>query len=493
MPEVQRLDGGEALQDAGPPATGMGPLNPESTLEAASAAQLRAQDRRHARLLDALVPGTEWSRLRIEEADIRLHRLDWRRLVDVGRGVFFHQFTTAEGLGNNLAGMDSAAGDKPRPNFRRFQHGEFGAPETTTCISCHWKGGEHGAGDRTDNAYLLGDGQSLSSHDERNPPSLLGQGWIQLVAEEMNADLAAQRLIALDESATSDQSVTVDLVAKGISFGRLRVFPDGSEDATLVTGVDADLVIKPFGWKGVWPNIRRFVEGSLQLHMGMQSDNLVRQGMPERVGRGPHPKDPDNDGVEREVTDGQISAVEAYIATLETGAVLVPPAPETQFAWQRGDELFGAMGCRECHVPYVELDSSIYRIRSDVTGETLMELDLATMGAEPRPSRDPLSGKLRVAMFSDLRRHGMGEGLQGPNVERGVARTHYMTPRLWGLARSSPYLYDGRAATFDEAIAQHGEEGAEAADAFNRLGFHDKAAVRVFLLSLTRKPAALVR
>ena len=56
----------------------------------------------------------------------------------------------------------------------------------------------------------------------------------------------------------------------------------------------------------------------------------------------------------------------------------------------------------------------------------------------------------------------MGPSNVAQHVQRGVAVTEYLTPRLWGMADSAPYLHDGRAPSFDYAIAGHGGEEAAA-------------------------------
>jgi len=73
-----------------------------------------------------------------------------------------------------------------------------------------------------------------------------------------------------------------------------------------------------------------------------------------------------------------------------------------------------------------------------------------------------------------------------------VAGHEHLTPRLWGVADSAPYLHDGRAPSFDYAIAGHGGEGAAARAAFAALSFEDKGALRVYLMSLRREPRVIV-
>jgi CxxC motif-containing protein (DUF1111 family) len=101
-------------------------------------------------------------------------------------------------------------------------------------------------------------------------------------------------------------------------------------------------------------------------------------------------------------------------------------------------------------------------------------------------------GGYPVWLFSDLKRHDMGPSNAARHVQRGVARTEYLTPRLWGLADSAPYLHDGRAPSFDYAIAGHDGEGAAARAAFASLSWYDKGALRVYLMSLRRSSRLMV-
>ena len=115
-------------------------------------------------------------------------------------------------------------------------------------------------------------------------------------------------------------------------------------------------------------------------------------------------------------------------------------------------------------------------------------------GAEPpRVLRyDPSAGGHPVWLFSDLKRHDMGPENAARHVQNGVGPGDYLTPRLWGVADSAPYLHDGRAPSFDYAIAGHGGEGAAARAAFAALTWEEKGALRVYLMSLRRSPRVIV-
>ncbi|TMB53585.1 MAG: hypothetical protein E6J56_13140, partial [Deltaproteobacteria bacterium] len=105
---------------------------------------------------------------------------------------------------------------------------------------------------------------------------------------------------------------------------------------------------------------------------------------------------------------------------------------------------------------------------------------------------DPELHGYPVWLFSDLKRHDMGTANTAQHVQRGVALNEYLTPRLWGVADSAPYLHDGRAPSFDYAIAGHDGEGAPARAAFAALPFEEKGPLRVYLMSLRRVTRVVV-
>ena len=89
----------------------------------------------------------------------------------------------------------------------------------------------------------------------------------------------------------------------------------------------------------------------------------------------------------------------------------------------------------------------------------------------------------RVRLFSDLLLHDMGA--LGDGIEQGEASgNEFRTAPLWGVARSVPYLHDGRAATLDDAIAAHAGEGQAARDRFLALSASERAALLAYLNAL---------
>jgi CxxC motif-containing protein (DUF1111 family) len=127
-----------------------------------------------------------------------------------------------------------------------------------------------------------------------------------------------------------------------------------------------------------------------------------------------------------------------------------------------------------------------------LTVEGLPPIDLSQQMRQPGLRYDASLGGYPVWLFSDLKRHDMGKANAAQHVQRGVALQQYLTPRLWGVADSAPYLHDGRAPSFDYAIAGHDGEGAAARAAFQALSLEERGYLRVYLMSMRRVPRVMV-
>ena len=469
------------------------------SLEAAREAHRLAERRHLLRLREARAPG---SFLREVHAALDPERVAGGEicpdeLANLGELVFEHEYGFADGLGGGQAVATNPAGP-----FRRVHEGAFGGPETISCSSCHWIGGPNGAGAETDNAFLHGNGDRIRSGDDRNPPALIALGVVEALAREMTRELHRQRDAIVAEASRAGEPGEARLIAKGVDFGVLRAAKDGEIDVSGVRGVDGDLVVKPFGWKGTLAAIEAFSGEALQMHIGVQSDSLIATASADMLGRGSDPDDPDDDGVRGELGRGPLAAMTVHLALLEL-PIAEPlaqhrpfgPAAEgllapttTSFAddFRRGRKLFHEIGCASCHVPMMVLDSPVLAL------EGLPSIDLSQQMREPALTYDASVGGYPVWLYSDLKRHDMGKSNAARHVQSGVARREYLTPRLWGVADSAPYLHDGRAPSFDYAIAGHDGEGAGARAAFAGLDRDAKGALRVYLMSLRRASRVVV-
>ena len=216
----------------------------------------------------------------------------------------------------------------------------------------------------------------------------------------------------------------------------------------------------------------------------MQSSFVVANGLPERIGSFGG-TDPDGDGVTNEITEGQVTALTLFVAMQEVPIASPPSDPDHMFLLAKGDQLFTSLGCDGCHVRSLPLESTKY-VLTNRAGGPATEVDLAQDGVEPRMSTTNPEGALRVYLYSDLKRHDMGAALADGRTEAGVRTQLFMTPPLWGIMRSRPYLHDARAQTLGLAILAHGGEGQAASDAYAKLSDEDQGALRVFLTTLTR-------
>ena len=443
-------------------------------------------------VLDARDPGEliEHATLTDGVLDRRILGIDALKIV--GDELFGYLFRPENGWGSG--GADRTA-EGYTPRLRRVHTGVAGGPDAFGCFSCHSKAGPNGGGTQTQNAFLRGDGTRIVGADQRNPPHVLGMGPVELLAHEMSVALQADAEAAREQARRERRRVERPLVAKGVAFGRVAAGPDGTLDTSGVEGVDADLRVRPFGWKGHQATVRDIAEESLHIHQGLLSKRVqlaMRDGGldPGPYGRGPW-YDVDQDGISLEIDDGMLTTVVAYLAQLEVPIVRPPKDPGLLDAFAVGRVTFDAIGCAGCHVPTLKLDDPTFDARQPHGPDRApFVVDVAKDGDEPKiePESAGQRTKYLVHLFSDLKRHDMGPDLATPAAEGTIPARVFLTRPLWGLADTAPYLHDGRAPTVHDAIVLHGGEARAARDAYLALAEQDRAGVRVFLASLSREP-----
>src|SRR5262245_17827707 len=260
------------------------------------------------RMLDARDPGELVEHATLSDAALDRNVLHVDALFVVGDELFGYLFRPENGWGNG--GQDRTAIGYT-PQLRRVHLGASGGPDAFGCFSCHSKGGPDGAGTQTQNAFMRGDGVRTVGADQRNPPHVLGMGPVALLAGEMTATLQQQAQAARERAKAEGQRVEQALAAKGVAFGHVVAEPDGSLDTGAVEGVDPDLVVRPFGWKGHAATLRDIAEESLHIHQGLLSKRVqlaVRDGATDAGPYGTGPWwDVDRDGVSLEIDDGLLT------------------------------------------------------------------------------------------------------------------------------------------------------------------------------------------
>jgi hypothetical protein len=392
-------------------------------------------------------------------------------------------------------------------------------PNAAACTECHSLPAADGAGPAV--ANVVRDpmhSADVSQMIQRNTPHIFGAGALQRVAEEMTEQLHLLRTNLGRSVQANNAAASVNLIAKGVNFGRLSAAPSPNGpvfDTTQVDGVSVDLVVRPFQWKGSVASLREFNRGATHNEIGMQAVEMVGDGV-----------DGDGDGVTNELTVGDITALTIYTAAqprpvtkleLNQYGLLADPLTNTQIQQiGHGRIVFNQIGCATCHVPMLPLVDPIFRepsanpnyrdgrfpsgavprtlgVRSDLPVTFDLTRDhpgnifvvnnqMVFMGALRRL---PGTQGAAVDLYSDLKRHYMGTGLAESIDEVGTGAATWLTKPLWGVGITAPYMHDGRATTLTEAILEHGGEAAIARDSFRKLTTQDQLDLLLFLDNLT--------
>ncbi len=441
----------------------------------------------------------------IEQADILDGSLSFDEVLEHGEELFTVLFNVCDGQGRPATTGGLAARKADEMAFSRVS-----APDSNSCFSCHNQPRVGGGAEFVGNVFLLAQHEdpilettSMMSSNHRNPLGMFGAGPIEMLAREMTSDLLALRETALEKAKAQNTAVTIELVTKGVRFGELTVAADGAQDSSGIEGVDHDLVIKPFHQAGTKISLRQFSANAMNQHHGMQAE--------ERFDLNQDIMDPDydQDGVERELTIGDITAVTLFQAALATPGRLLPEDPDRRAEAIRGELIFEQINCTSCHVPELPLESRFFSDPNPFNPSNTMtdmsqivSFDMTADGPEPRLERQGDGAIVRA--FTDLKRHSLCDPLEQadairffcnetlrdsrPDVDGRHGSEFFITRKLWDAGSSAPYGHRGDLTTVSEAILMHGGEGRASRDAFTELPFSDQRAVVEFLLSLQVAP-----
>ena len=436
-------------------------------------------------------------------------------------------FSAERGVGAKVSQDGRRFTRMPRADLQAFGEWTTHLPERETgpvaqsCISCHSAPYANGAGPNPLNGIVdpLHSGDP-SKYLHRNTPHLFALGAVQRIAEEMTAELKAQEDTLKREVCTLNQGASINLTAKSVSFGALSARPTRDPqsgicvaefDRSAIEGVDEDLVVKMFGWKGSHATIRGFTRHAAHNELGMQADELV----------GTH--DGDHDGVTGELSVGDLTALSVYMAALERPISklelhehgLMQLEPEEKAEIELGREKFSEAKCDSCHMPVMKVSTPIFTepslqdgFREDVlpSGQNAIDAGLSrdtaiwfdltkdspnnhvesksgeTLNLGVFPSAE--DGSALIAWYSDFKRHDMGENLRDPVDAHGFGASVWPTASLAGVGSTGPWLHDGNATTLNDAILAHGGEAEESRLAYEALAEEDRAAIVAFLENL---------
>lgn len=464
-------------------------------------------------------------------------------IFDHGDELSELEFKEADGAGS----LSLPDGTPLASRFTRTPTGErFTGPNANSCASCHGAPISNAGGPIMANVMQDPEPFIPAAFNPRQTISMQGGGLIQILAEDMTRELAV-----LKQQALSNPNTDIALVVSQgrVDFGTLRCESGGTCDYTGVVGVSADLIVRPMGWKGNFPTLRGFSSDAAFGEMGMQSDEILWKLTTEPFSGDTPDFDGDDDGVSHELSVGDVTALTVYLAGQEMPTTVIALADgglaelsdADRERIEAGRALFeasladGGFDCASCHVTEFTISSTEFLEPSPragglfedrdlagrsvgYTSEAPVVMDLASeIADEPRvvPRED---GSAVIRPYTDLKRHFMGDHLADdekryfpkdasqfdvtempPDADAAsrsqstaIGTGEFLTPELWSVGNTGPWLHDGRALTLREAILLHAQdapsptpsEARASRDAFAAASSQEQDQVIAFLLNL---------
>ena len=462
-------------------------------------------------------------------ADGDEYTVSLKELLEHGKLLFDAQWTSQEGSGRPLTkGTGAPIADPNDPLVFPRAFNRVSARDANACAGCHNApfGSSGGGGDFVTGVFVLGQRFDFATFDHADPlptkgtvqedgsPTTLqsianyratlgmfGSGYVERLSIEMTDDLRAIR----DTLLPGQQA---DLVAKGVAFGKLERRLDGSWDTSLVEGLPVPslassgpsdpptLTIQPFHQAGAVVSLRQFSNNAYNHHHGIQTT--------ERFGLN---ADPDGDGFENEMTRADVTAVSMFQATMPVPGRVIPRDKVIEEAIWDGEQAFDRIGCVNCHVPSLPLESSVFVEPNpnnppgnlQTGGAAPLAVDLNSKKL-PGPRLSSRRGVTWVPAYTDLKLHDICSGPGDPNAEPldmlqpagspefFAGNRMFLTKKLWGAANEPPYFHHGQFTTLREAILAHDGEALVERQAFEALSAYERDAVIEFLKSLQVLP-----
>ena len=442
----------------------------------------------------------------IEQEDVNNGSLSLDEITEHGELLFVAKFNTCDGRGR----PETTGGGDFRMVPTLSEEGEVvdagqiaklrtSAPDADACAGCHNDPVVGAAGDFVANVFVLAQALdpvtlsvSPSRSNSRNTLGMHGAGPIEMLAREMTDDLQAQFA-----AITSDGTYT--LSTKGVDF-EIEVVGGAVVEAE---GIDHDLIVKPFHQAGKVISLREFSANAMNHHHGMQAEE--RFDMNPAKGFNP---DFDNDGVERELTLGDLTAISIFQAQLGTPVQVKPDSKAERDQVDFGAQVFEDIGCGSCHTPEMVLETRYFvepnpynppgTCSGAADGCPEYAFDMTKDGDGQRLEKGP-NGTAIVRAYTDLKRHNLCDDpgpdairwfcneqlAQGRPDQDGKPGTEYfLTRKLWDVGNTAPYGHRGDISTITEAILVHGGEARVSRDAFASIPVDDQRALVSFLKSL---------
>jgi CxxC motif-containing protein (DUF1111 family) len=284
--------------------------------------------------------------------------------------------------------------------------------------------------------------------------SLLGDGFVEAVADQTLVDLSRQQC----------------KVSRGRICGQLLPVP--------VVEAPGQMGVGRFGWKDQHTSLLSFAADAYLNEIGI-TNRLQPQEVTNLCNSAPEPNDaPGADG---------LSDIDRFARMVRsTKAPARDQELENSPAARRGSELFDKVGCATCHVRSLKTAAAGTKING---GTYAIPEALGSVTFHP---------------YGDFLMHdvGTGDGILQVTPEHYGRRVFQMMSRymsqqhaestqnkirtapLWGVRMQTRLMHDGASITLRDAILRHQREARDEAKKFERLSTQDQEALIEFLRSL---------
>jgi len=423
----------------------------------------------------------------------KINDYDLEEIIEHGEFLFKVSFNELDGLGR----PETSGTTKTRPRRESPQNfNRISGPDANACVACHNLPRIGGGGDNSNNVFGLAsdidfatlegsvgtedDSSSvLDITNERNTIGVFGSGLVELLSREITSDLLNIVEKSKKLSIEENKVIKADLESKGINYGYIEVHPNGFVDRSNVDGIDSDLVLRPFIQKGVIGTLRDFSNISMNHHHGMQSEELAGLN-----------SDLDRDGIVNELTEGDITAVTIFQATLDFPDNIFSENEEIKSAQLKGKEIFNNIGCASCHMPTLPLKSLMFvepgPLNTEISTTIVESKKTLVVNLEDYVSKldKDEDGNYLIPIWSDLKRHDMGSKLDNERpLQKGVPTNYWLTKKLWGFYSEPPFLHHGRANLLNDVIEMHQGDAKISSDAYFELDSSEQQYLIEFLKS----------
>ena len=423
----------------------------------------------------------------------KINEYDLDEIIEHGEFLFKVSFNELDGLGR----PETSGTTKTRPRRESPQNfNRISGPDANACVACHNLPRIGGGGDNSNNVFGLASDidfatleGSVGSEDdsssvlditnERNTIGVFGSGLVELLSREITIDLLNIVEKSKKLAAEENRIIKADLDSKGINYGYIEVHPNGFVDRSNVDGIDSDLVLRPFIQKGVIGTLRDFSNISMNHHHGMQSEELAGFN-----------SDLDRDGIVNELTEGDITAVTIFQATLDFPDNVFSENEEIKTAQLKGKEVFNNIGCASCHMPTLPLKSLMFvepgPLNTEISTTLAESKKTLVVNLEDYVSKleKDDDGNYLIPIWSDLKRHDMGPKLDNERpLQKGVPTNYWLTKKLWGFYSEPPFLHHGRANLLNDVIEMHQGDAKISTDAYFDLESDEQQYLIEFLKS----------